>query len=261
MFDAIFKDKIAFVSMSTFGICGQVADDLGRYGASVVILNGRDPERGQQVADRLGAKHAGTRYHFMAADISKPAQVSDLMQRIEREYEALDVMVHAGTADAGTPELFLNTKPEHYQPMVEGLFLSLVTACRHAVPMMMKRGGGAIVALTSDGAKVPTPGETLVGGCLAASVMFVRALAVEVSRHKIRVNAVTPSIVRDTASYQRVMSGGEHSRHIFQKAESRAKLGVPTPPDVAPMITFLASSYASHITGQVISVNGGISVA
>jgi len=90
--------------------------------------------------------------------------------------------------------------------------------------------------------------------------MFTRTLAIEVSRFGIRANCITPSIVRDTISHERAMSG-ELSRKVFEKAESRARLGVPTPADIAPLVVFLVSPLASKITGQAISVNGGISAA
>jgi 2-hydroxycyclohexanecarboxyl-CoA dehydrogenase len=90
--------------------------------------------------------------------------------------------------------------------------------------------------------------------------MFTRTLALEVSRFGIRANCVTPSIVRDTISHERVMAG-ELSRKVFEKAEARARLGVPTPRDVAPLVVFLASPLSARITGQAVSVNGGISAA
>jgi 3-oxoacyl-[acyl-carrier protein] reductase len=74
----------------------------------------------------------------------------------------------------------------------------------------------------------------------------------------VRVHAITPSIVKDTLAYERVMSN-EFSRKLFQKAESRARLGVVSPKDIAPLAVFLASPASSKMTGQAISVNGGIS--
>jgi len=88
--------------------------------------------------------------------------------------------------------------------------------------------------------------------------MYVRALSLEVSRHGVRVNCVTPSLVAKTKAYDRVMAS-EFSRRIFEKAAARARLGVPTPDDIAPLAAFLASPFASHISGQAVSVNGGIS--
>ena len=125
---------------------------------------------------------------------------------------------------------------------------------------MLEKGGGAIVSFASDAAKVATPGEAVTGGALAANVMFCRTAGLELARHNIRVNAVTPSITRGTKTYDRVMAAG-FSKKLFEKAERRARLGVAHAENVAPMAVFLASPLASHITGQVVSVNGGISAA
>lgn len=125
---------------------------------------------------------------------------------------------------------------------------------------MIGRGGSAIVSFASDAAKIATPGETVSGACLAANVMFVRTLALELARNQIRVNAVTPSITRGTRTYDRMMAD-EFTRKLFAKAEGRARLGVASAENVAPTAVFLASPLASHLTGQVISVNGGISAA
>jgi NAD(P)-dependent dehydrogenase (short-subunit alcohol dehydrogenase family) len=125
---------------------------------------------------------------------------------------------------------------------------------------MLAKGGGAIVSYASDAAKAPTPGESVHGGALAANVMFTKVLALELGRQNIRVNAITPSITRGARTYDAVMAGG-FSKKLFEKAERKARLGAASAETVAPMAVFLVSPLASHITGQVISVNGGISVA
>jgi len=152
------------------------------------------------------------------------------------------------------------TTREDWRAVIDGLFLSLLECCHRAVPQMLAKGGGAIVSFASDAAKVATPGESVNGGALAANVMFCRTAGLELARHNIRVNAVTPSITRGTKTYDKVMAS-PFSKKLFEKAETRARLGVAYAENVAPMAVFLASPLASHITGQVVSVNGGISAA
>jgi len=133
-------------------------------------------------------------------------------------------------------------------------------ACRAVWDGMRAERCGVIINVASDAAKIATPGETVIGAALAGVAMFRRALAIEGRRCGIRANCVTPSIVRETPFYERMMAD-PFSGKLFAKAESLAQLGVVTPKDFAPLIVFLASPAAAKLTGQAISVIGGISAA
>jgi len=123
---------------------------------------------------------------------------------------------------------------------------------------MMAQRGGAIICLASDAAKIATPGETVIGAAMAAIVMFCRGMAYEAKRSGIRVNCLTPSIVQSTPLYGRLMED-EFSRKLFGRAETMASLGVVQPEDLAAMAVFLAGPEGAKITGQTISITGGIS--
>jgi NAD(P)-dependent dehydrogenase (short-subunit alcohol dehydrogenase family) len=97
---------------------------------------------------------------------------------------------------------------------------------------------------------------------MAAIVTFSRTLALEAKRYGVRVNAITPSLIVDTGSFDRVMSQShEFSKKIFERITAQAHLGLTEPADLANLVLFLASPLSRLITGQVISVNGGISIA
>ncbi len=251
--------KVALVTGSTSGIGLATAELLGRSGARVVVVNGRDKAAGQREEARLNGAVPTTAFRFIAADYADQGQVDALFAEIARSFGGLDILVHTATG-GGPPELFMNIDPGDWQHTLEGKLISLMRCAHAAIPMMMERGGGAIVSVASDAAKLATPGESVIGAAFAGNAMFVKTLAVELARHNIRANVVTPSITRNTKTYDSVMAG-EFSRKLFQKAEKRARLGVPVPENIAPIIAFLASPLASHITGQVVSANGGISVA
>lgn len=130
---------------------------------------------------------------------------------------------------------------------------------RAVLPYLRSQGSGAIVNIASDAAKVPTPGETGIGAAMAAIITFSQTLAVEGKRDGIRVNVLTPSLITDTASFDRAMSQ-EFSKKIFDKISRQAGLGMTEPSDLAHAALFLTSPRSRRITGQVVSVNGGISV-
>lgn len=256
---ALLAGKVALVTAGTSGIGAESALRLAQAGAKAVIVNGRNPQTGAEVAARLRSQQPGTEFGFIAGDLNDLTQVRALFAAVMQAHGRIDILVHCGGAQI-KPDLFVNSDASTFQPMMNGHFMSLLYACHCAVPIMKAQNGGAIVAIASDAGKIATPGETIIGAAKAAAIMFIRTLALEVSRFGVRANVLTPSIVRATKSYDRVMSG-ELSRKVFEKAESRARLGVPTPADIAPLVVFLASPLASKITGQAVSVNGGISAA
>jgi NAD(P)-dependent dehydrogenase (short-subunit alcohol dehydrogenase family) len=255
----LFAGKIPLITGSTSGIGLAAAELIGRAGAAAVILNGRDEAAGRAERQRLAELAPSENFHFIAADYADQRQVDAMFGEVASRFGGLDILIHTATG-GGPPDLFLNIDPADWQRTFEGKLISLMRCCRAAIPMMIGRGGGAIVSVASDAAKLATPGESVIGAAFAGNAMFMKTLAVELARHNIRANVVTPSITRNTRTYDSVMAG-EFSRKLFQKAEKRARLGVPVPENVAPIIAFLASPLASHITGQMVSANGGISVA
>lgn len=257
MFVQAFKSRVAVVTASTSGIGRETARLFAQGGAETVVLNGRNRDTGARVREQLGAAFPDTIFRFIAGDLNVPEQSRALFDEIQREIGRIDILVHCGGAQV-KPEFFTRIDPETYQEQIDGHFKSFVTCCQRTIPMMPP--GGSIVAIASDAGKIATPAETMIGAMKAAVIMFSRTLAMEISRQGIRVNVVTPSLVANTISYDRVMSGAAGSK-IFAKAISKAKLGLPAPEDVAPLAVFLSSPYASKITGQAVSVNGGISAA
>lgn len=261
MFDAqLLKGKVALVTGSTAGIGLRTAEQLARAGCELVLVNGRSEASGREAMAELQGLVPHGRFELLLGDYRSEADL-DRMFAVSAERGGLDIFIHTCMAEGGTGlKPFMETKPREWRGVVEGLFLSLLECIYRAVPQMMAKGGGAIVSYASDAAKVATPGEAVNGGALAANAMFCRTVGLELARHNIRVNGVTPSITRGTKTYDKVMAGG-FSKKLFEKAEKRARLGVASAENVAPMAVFLASPLASHITGQIISVNGGISAA
>ncbi len=260
MFDKLFEGKVALVTGSTSGVGKATARTLGQAGCAHIVINGRNAETGERVRAELAEAAPSTTFHFVGADMSRLDQITALFARTEELCGGLDVFVHSGYGGGGLPDIFDKMTPEVSEQLIIGIYLSLVRCCHFAVPMLKKRGGGVIIGVASDAAKVPTPGEAVHGGALAGSMMFLRGLAREMGRHKIRANGVTPSLIGDTENYKKVMAGG-YAQQLFSKIEKRAVLGLPVPQDLANLITFLASPLADKISGQIVSCNGGISGA
>jgi len=249
----------ALITGSTSGIGLEIAAQLAEAGVSKVMLNGRNPARGEQARHQVMQRSPGTEARFLPADLTNQAEAKWLADETAAAFGSIDILV---TSVSGTlpPLPFHLIPPDSIDASVRASFLAPLYICHAALPHLIEREGGVILNIASDAGKVATPGEVVIGACKGAVLMMTRTLALEASRHGIRVHAISPSIVKDTASYDRVMAS-EFSRKLFEKAERRARLGVPGPGDIASLAVYLASPAAARMTGQVVSVNGGISVA
>jgi 2-hydroxycyclohexanecarboxyl-CoA dehydrogenase len=246
----------AVITGGSGGIGVETAVLLAEQGIRRIVINGRDAARGERARADIAQRVPGASIVFVAADVSHAAGAQELFRTVARQVDGpLAILVNCGGGDYA-PELFHNTPAEDVDGIIAHWLSSRIHCCRAALPLMSR--GSVIINVASDAAKVPTPGETVIGAAMAGIVMFSRTLALEAKRQGIRVNVVTPSIVQGVRLQARIAAGGFGGK-LFEKASAAAHLGVATERDVAEAIGFLASDRAARITGQVISVNGGIS--
>lgn len=243
----------------TAGIGLAAAHRLAQGGAAAVVLGGRSTQRGQEARSALHAQHPGCEVVFVAGDASDPAQAEAMVQEASTRLGGLDALVSCAGGDV-LPRPLAEIPTAEVMGALHGVAACVMLPARAAYDVMRRQRSGAIVCVASDAAKVATPGESVVGAAMAAIAMFCRGLAIEGRREGVRANCVTPSIVRGTPLYDRLQHD-EFSRRLFAKAESLAGLGVTEAGDVAELIAFLASPASAKITGQAISVSGGISAA
>ncbi|MCB1397865.1 MAG: SDR family oxidoreductase, partial [Rhodobacteraceae bacterium] len=167
----------------------------------------------------------------------------------------IDVLMACGAGDP-QPRLLRDIPLEALMGDVTGSLAPVIVPLRAVLPVMAP--GGSVICVASDAGKLATPGETAIGAAMAAIIQFARAAAIEVKRQGIRVNCLTPSIVEGTPLHDRLMADAFAGK-LFGKAKTMAHLGVATPEDLAALAVFLASDESARMTGQAISVTGGIS--
>lgn len=248
-----FQDRTILIAGGTSGVglaCARLFRDRG---ATRIAIMGRNEERGAAALADLGCGI------FIQGDANDPASALEIVARTEAELGPIDILV-TSTAGAAIPALLHNTPIEDMPAIMADQVLGPLIMARAVLSGMRERKHGAIVSVASDAAKVATPGETIIGGAMAAIVMFSRALAMEAKRDGIRVNVATPSLIADTQITEKLMAD-PFSAALFGKAGKMASLGVAVAAEVAELIVFLCSDAASKITGQAISPNGGISAA
>lgn len=246
---------------ATSSIGLECAVQLAEAGVPRIVINGRNEDRGKRAVEIISARAPGADIRFVAADPTSYAGARQVVEGAIAAFGAIDILVNSIPGpSAGTPAPFDRKDPEILDAHIRHHFAANVYMCRAALPHMIERQCGSIINFASDAAKIATPGEAVIGGAKAGTTMFSRTIALEQARNGIRVNIVTPSIVGDTDSWDRVMAS-EFSRKLFEKAAKKAKLGLVTPKDIAPVVVFLAGPGSAKITGQAISVNGAISAA
>ncbi len=253
------KDSYAVLNGSVDGIAFEVAAQLAEAGVPRIVLNGRREEAGANAISRLKLRAPDCDVHFIKADVSEPEDARRFIAEAIEYLGRIDILLNS-IGGGVSPMPFHAFDPENFMLLIKRHQLSVLECTRAAMPVMVEQEGGVIINIASDAAKVATPGESVIGMMKAGVLMFSKTLALEASRSGIRVHCITPSIVADTPRYNEIMEKGFSSR-LFKKAEKKARLGVVTPKDIAPVCVFLASPQASKMTGQAISVNGGISAA
>ena len=244
---------------ATSGIGLESAAQFAEAGAPRIMINGRNEDRGRNAVDQIRKRAPEAEVVFFAGDASQRNCAQALAAEASQRFGGVDVLVNA-VPGVSAPAPFLDLDPDDFPALIAAHLYSVFFATHAVLPQMIERGGGVVVNISSDAAKIPTPGESVHGALMAAIEMFSRTLALEYARKGVRVHALTPSIVAETYSYERMMDGG-FAEKIFTKAVERAALGVATPRDIAPMIVYLASPAAAKMTGQSITINGGIAVA
>lgn len=252
-------ETAAVIAGGTSGIGLESAAQLAEAGVPRLLLAGRDTAKGAAAIGTIQARAPGAEVRFFSGELSEPQAAAEMIAEATAAFGRVDLLFNSlGGNDL--PRLFKDIPLEEVADIVRRGTAPVLNACRAVWDGMAAQNGGVILNMASDAAKIATPGESVIGAALAGVAMFTRGLAIEGKRNGIRANCLTPSIVRDTPLYDRLMAA-PFSGKLFAKAEQAARLGVVTPPDIAPLVVFLASPSASKLTGQAISVNGGISAA
>jgi NAD(P)-dependent dehydrogenase (short-subunit alcohol dehydrogenase family) len=254
-----FSETAVLIAGGTSGVGLATAVAFAQTGCRRLMVLGRNEERGKRAVDHVLKLVPGASVEFCPADANDPASVQEAVGDVHRRLGGLDVLVNS-TVVPYQPTLFHEIPLESAQKILVEQASGPILMSRAVVPIMREQGSGSIINISSDAARVPTPGEACLGAAMAAIVTFSRTLALEAKRYGVRVNAVTPSLIVDTGSYDRAMASG-FSKKIFERITAQAHLGLTTPADLANLILFLASPLSRLITGQVVSVNGGISIA
>jgi NAD(P)-dependent dehydrogenase (short-subunit alcohol dehydrogenase family) len=229
----------ALVTGASSGIGRAAAEELGRHGAEVIV-HGRDTARGSAVADAITA--GGSKARFVAADLTDPAQLDDLVDKVG----TVDVLVNnAGFSWFGpTANLDVATFDRLFAANVRAPYF-LVGAL---APKMATQGRGSIVNIASMAGQIGLAGSAAYGATKATLAAMTRSWAAEFSPSGVRVNAIAAGPV---------LTAGATSERIETLGATTLLARAAQPGEIASVIAFLASEKASYVTGAVFAADGG----
>ncbi|MAG97931.1 MAG: SDR family oxidoreductase [Alphaproteobacteria bacterium] len=253
------EDCAVLITGGTSGIGLASARALAEAGVRCFVLNGRNADRAEAARRSLAKSAPEADIRLSLGDAATQDGARGAVMATTDAFGHIDVLLNSAGGDI-LPKLLHETDMDEIESVLQGELLSTILPTRAALDPMMAQRGGSIIAIASDAAKVATPGEAVIGAALAGILMFTRTAAMEAKRSGVRLNCITPSIVRGTSHYDKLMADGFAGR-LFAKAESRANLGVVEAEDLAHLVVYLASPAAAKLSGQGISLNGGITAA
>ncbi len=250
------ENKVAIVTGAGSGIGRAIAVRLAEEGCLVGIFD-LSAEGGAATRDAITA--AGRRAWSWAVDISDPARIAGALAEFERAAGPVDVLVNNAGWDRAMP--FLNTDFALWQKIV-AINLYGPLHMHHAIlPGMVERKHGKVINVASDAARVGSSGEAVYAACKGGIVAFTKTMAREMARSNIQLNVLCPGPT-DTPLLADLTGEGESGRKLaeaFRNAVPMRRLGRPE--DYPGLVAFLASSDSDYMTGQVISVSGGLTMA
>jgi len=245
--------KVAVVTGAASGIGRAIAEGLARAGARVAVLDLNEAGARDTVAaiERGGGAASAHR-----VDITDVAQVDATIDAVAAGAGGLHVLVNCAGWDA--PKPFVETTPEFWDKVLAINLKGPIACTRAALRHMIKQEYGKIVTIASYAGRVGSTGEAVYSAAKGGLIAFTKTIARETARHRINVNCVCPG-PSDTPLFRKEFAAASPKlAESLKRVIPWGRLGVPD--DIAPAVVFLASDEAGFITGQTLSVSGGLTM-
>ncbi len=247
------QDRAVYLVTGATGAIGSAIASLAAASGATVAVHGATADSVARAVTALRSALPGACLVEAPADFGAPGAIPTLVAGVIERAGRLDAVIHCAITGApGVTGPFAATDPDAYAGHASLVLGGFQQLCFHALPHLARRGG-SIIGFSSDAGRFAAPRQSLIGGANGGLMSFIRNLALEVARDGVRVNCISPSFVEDTPAFEKYAAGGRG-----ETARQRAGLGLPRPGDIAPLALFLCGPGAAKITGQVISVNGGL---
>lgn len=243
--------RTAFVTGGGGGIGGAICRVLAEAGNQVAVAD-LALDRAKIVADGLGGI-------AVALDVTDPGSVAAAIEQTQSELGPIGICVNAAGWDRLLP--FLETDESFSDSVLAINLAGPIRVTRAVLPSMIEAGWGRIVNIASDAGRVGSSLEAVYSGAKGGLITFTKTIAREVARYGVTANNVCPGIT-DTPLLDDIKAASEKAQRVMSAIERGTPLGrLGTPADIAPAVAFFASEEAGFITGQTLSVSGGLTMA
>jgi 2-hydroxycyclohexanecarboxyl-CoA dehydrogenase len=254
MFDL--NEKVAVVTGGARGIGKGICTCLAKQGADIAIIDILEEEADETCGElnKLGRK--AIRYK---TDITDRSAVNATFKKILDDFKKVDILVNNAGWDKLEP--FVKNEPELWDKIVQLNYMGTIYCTRAVLDQMMVRNSGRIINISSDAGRVGSTGEAVYSGTKGAIISFSKTMAREIARNQVTVNVVCPGPTM-TPLVKVYYEENEFVRKIFDAMDRIIPLRhLGTPEDIGAAVAFLASDEANFITGQTLSVSGGLTMA
>lgn len=242
--------KVAIVTGAGQGIGRAIAEKLAAEGATVVVT---DVDEGSA---RATAASIGGDAIAVHADVTSRESVNAMVGQVHDRFGRIDVLVNNAGWDTAGP--FIESDPAVWDRVIQINLYGVLNTCHAVLPIMAEQGFGSVVNLGSDAGRVGSSGEAVYSAAKGGVIAFTKAAAREMARHQVNVNCVSPGPT-DTALFASMGGDNPRLREALTKAIPFRRLAQPA--DLANAVAFYASDEASFITGQTVSVSGGLTMS
>jgi 2-hydroxycyclohexanecarboxyl-CoA dehydrogenase len=246
--------KTAIVTGGAQGIGRAIALRLAKDGANVTVLDLNEDTAKKTAAEIEALGVAALAYRCDATDYD---QVKKAVAQVHEKWDTIDILINNAGIDRA--KTFVDTDEALWDLIINVNYRSFLIASHVCIPYMIEQKSGNIVSLGSDAGRIGNPGEVLYCGTKAAIMASSKALAKELARYNIRVNAVAPGPVK-TELWDK-LHDGEKGRKVTEavtRAIPMRRLGMPE--DVADVVAFFVGEDSRYLTGQVLSIDGGLTM-
>ena len=242
-------DKVALITGAASGIGRATADAFAQAGAHVMLAD-INAEQGEGATAEI--REQGLQADFVRLDVTDQDSIESCTEQVLALRSRVDVLAHV--AGWGRNERFVDNTPEFWQGVVDLNLMGVIAVTRAFLDVMIEQQSGRIIVVASDAGRIGSLGETVYSAAKGGAIAFTKGLAREMARFNINVNSVCPGPTETPL----LAAVPEKLQEAFIRATPMRRLARPH--EIADAILFFASERSSFITGQVLSVNGGLAI-